>query len=129
MPKIFEKLICKQLTVFAYQNLSTYQCGLRKGLSAQYSLVAMLEGWKGAVDDKKVFGALLTFDCLSHGLIIAKLNVYGFSLPALKLIHDFLSSRQQRTKINRDFSSWEEILFWSTSTFCAWAYIIQYLFK
>ena len=111
MPKIFEKLICKQLTVFADQNLSTYQCGLRKGLSAQYSLVAMLEGWKGAVDDKKVFGALLTFDCLSHGLIIAKLNVYGFSLPALKLIHDFLSSRQQRTKINRDFSSWEEILF------------------
>ena len=56
----------------------------------------MLRKWKGAVDDKKVFGALLTdlskaFDCISHELIIAKLtklNAYGFSLPALKLIHD-----------------------------------------
>ena len=49
-----------------------------------------IERWKGAVDDKKVFGALLTdlskaFDCLSHELIIAKLNAYGFRLPALKL--------------------------------------------
>ena len=39
----------------------------------------MLEKWKGAVDDKKVFGAILTdlskaFDCLSRELIIAKLK-------------------------------------------------------
>ena len=53
MSKIFEKLLCKQLTVFAYQNLSKYQCGFKKGFSAQYSLIAMLERWKGAVDDKK----------------------------------------------------------------------------
>ena len=75
----------------------------------------MLGRWKGAVGDKKVFGALLTdlskaFDCLSHELTIAKLSAYGFSLPALKLIHDYLSNRQQRTKINHDFSSWEEVL-------------------
>ena len=71
MSKIFEKLLCKQLTVFADQNLSKYHCGFRMGFSAQYSLVAMLEGWKGVVDDKKVFGAFLTdiskaFDCVSH---------------------------------------------------------------
>ena len=76
----------------------------------------MLGKWKGAVDDKKVFGELLTdlskaFDCLSYELILAKLNAWGFSLPALKLIHDYLSNRQQRTKINHDFSSWEEVLF------------------
>ena len=34
--KIFEKL-CKQLTVFADQNLSKYHCGFRKGFNAQYS--------------------------------------------------------------------------------------------
>ena len=60
MSKTNEKLLCKQLTVFADQNLSKHRCGFRKGFSAQYSLVEMLEKWKGAVDDNKVFGALLT---------------------------------------------------------------------
>ena len=55
----------------------------------------MLEKWKGAVDNKKMFGALLTdlfkgFDCFSHKLIIAKLDDYSFSLPALSFIHDYL---------------------------------------
>ena len=62
--------------MFGDQNLSKYECGFRKGFSAQYFFVAMLEEWKGTVVDKKVFGALLTdiskvFDCLSHELMIA----------------------------------------------------------
>ena len=36
---------------------------------------------------------------------------YTACLPTLKLIHDYLSNRQQRTKINHDFSSLEEVLF------------------
>ena len=76
----------------------------------------MLEKWKSAVDNKKVFGALLTdlskaFDCLSHDLLIAKLNAYGFSMAALRLIQNYLSNWKQRTKINTEYSSWEEILF------------------
>ena len=76
----------------------------------------MLEYWKSEVDKGKVFGALLTdlskaFDCLSHEHLIAKLNAYGFSLPALKLVQNYLSKRQQITRINQSYSSWEEILF------------------
>ena len=76
----------------------------------------MLEKWKKAVDKGKVFGALLTdlskaFDCLPHELIIAKLNAYGFELPALKLMHSYLSRRKQRTKFNHAYSSWDKILF------------------
>ena len=85
--KIFEKLLCKQITIFMDPLLSKYQCGFRKGYSAQHCLLAMLEKWKNAVDKGKIFGALLTdlskaFDSLSHDLLIAKLNAYGFSLPA-----------------------------------------------
>ena len=71
---------------------------------------------ESAVDNKSVFGALLTdlskaFDCLSHDLLIAKLNAYGFSMAALRLVQNYLSNRKQRTKINTEYSSWEEILF------------------
>ena len=53
------------------------------------------------MDKEKAFGALLTdlskaFDCLSHELIIAKLNVYGFSLSALNLMQSYLSERKQK---------------------------------
>ena len=50
-------------------------------------------------------------DCLNHELRTAKLNAYGFTLPALRLIHDYLSNRKQRTKIDDNYSSWSEILF------------------
>ena len=76
----------------------------------------LLEKWKNSVDKGKSFGALLTdpskaFDCVDHELLTAKLNAYGFTLPALRLIHDYLSNRKQRTKINDNYSPWSEILF------------------
>ena len=60
----------------------------------------MLETWKRSVDKGKVFGTLLkdlskAFDCLNHELLTAKLNAYGFSLPGLQLINDYLSNRKQ----------------------------------
>ena len=51
------------------------------------------------------------FDCLSHDFIIAKLNSHGFNLTALNLIHNYLTKRKQKTKINQLYSSWEDILF------------------
>ena len=76
----------------------------------------MIEKWKKYVDKGKTFGALLTdfskaFDCLPHDLIIAKLSTYDFNLSASKLIHNYLSHRKRRTKVNSSYSSWEEILF------------------
>ena len=44
--KIFEKMISKQITSFMDPLLSKYQCGFRRGFSAQNCLLAMLEKWK-----------------------------------------------------------------------------------
>ena len=96
--------------------LDKQQCGFRKAYTTQYCLLVMLEKCKNPVHKGKCFGALLTdlskaFDCLSHELLIAKLRVYGFDLPALKLIQSYLSNRKQKTKINSTYSSRNEILF------------------
>ena len=76
----------------------------------------MLEKWKRSVDSGKAFGALLTdlskaFDCFNHELLIAKLNVYGFSLPALRLIHGYLLHRKQRIRVNNSYSEWLAVMF------------------
>ena len=56
------------------------------------------------MDSGGVAGAVLTdlsnaFDCLNHELLIAKLNAYGFSRPALVFIHSYLTDRRQRVKV------------------------------
>ena len=65
----------------------------------------MLEIWKGATDNNKAFGALLTdrsksFDCLNHDLLIAKLHAYGLDIDSLNILQDYLSNRKQRTKVD-----------------------------
>ena len=95
---------------------SKYQHGFREGYSTQQCLLALLTKWKAAVDKGKVFRALLTdlsktFDCLSHKLLIARLNVYGFTLPALKSVHNYLSDKKQRARVNNPYSTWFKILF------------------
>ena len=75
----------------------------------------MLEKGKKALDERKIVGALLTdlskaFDCLTHGLLIAKLAAYGFDHSALMLIHNYLTGRKQRTKVNNYFSTWMDVV-------------------
>ena len=110
------RILFEKMSVYFGKFLSDQQCGFRKGYSAQDCLLNLLEKWKNSVDKSKSFGALLTdlskaFDCLNHELLTAKLNAYGFTLPALRLIHDYLSNRKQRTKIDDNYSFWSEILF------------------
>ena len=69
----------------------------------------MLENFKKSVDNGSEFEALLTnlskaFDCIDLKLLISKLFWYGVSPSALNLLHSYLKSRTQRTKINNSFS-------------------------
>ena len=58
----------------------------------------MIEKWKRSLDKNGEAGALLTdlskaFDCLNHGLLIAKFEAYGVGYPSLLLINSYLSNR------------------------------------
>ena len=113
--KIYERVIQNQLMKHIEKHLSPYMCGYRKGYSAQHALVALLEKWRLSLDKRGYAGAMLmdlskAFDTINHNLLIAKLNAYGFSKSALRLIKSYLSNRWQRTKINTAFSSWTELL-------------------
>ena len=50
------------------------------------------------------------FDKINHDLLIGKLHTYGFDKKSLKLLFSLLNNRWHRTKINQNFSSWEELL-------------------
>ena len=78
--KIFEKILCNQITPFLVQFLSIYQCGFWKGFNGQHCLLNMLGKWKKEVDTKSYFGVLLTDlskapDYLPHYLITAYVNI------------------------------------------------------
>ena len=115
LSKLYERTMSEQISAYMEKYLSPYLFGYRKGYGTQYCLLAMIEMWKKALDERKVAGAILTdlskaFDCLSHDLLIAKLAAYGCDKSALILIYDYLKNRMQRTKVNGSYSSWRELL-------------------
>ena len=105
-----------QILAFVADFFSSYLFGYRKGYKTQDLMLSMIEMWRKAIDEHKVAGAILTdlskaFDCLSHDLLIAKLEAYGFDKPALKLIRDYLKNRKQRTKVGSSYSSWRDLFY------------------
>ena len=104
-----------QLVNYTENYLSPHLCGYRKGYGSQQALISLIESWKKSLDKKGYGGAILmdlskAFDTIKHDLLLAKLHAYGFSKKALKLIQNYLSNRWHRTKINKDFSTWQELL-------------------
>ena len=109
--KIFENIMQNQLNKHINRFLSPFLCGYRTGFSTQTALLLLIEKWKTMLDNKGYTGAILmdlskAFDTINYELLIAKLNVYGFSNEALKLILSYLRNRKQRVKVNTTFSSW-----------------------
>ena len=112
--KIFERIMYEEISQYMNNLFSPYLCGFREGYGTQHCLLIMIERWKKALDKRNIAGALLTdlskaFDSLNHGLLIAKLEAYGFSLASLSLISSYLSGRKQRTKVNNSFSNWSDL--------------------
>ena len=82
--KLYERYMYHQINHYFQSLLSELQCGLRQGFSAQHCFLVMVEKMKKKNrDNRGVFAAILTFlseafECIPHGLLIAKLNAFGF---------------------------------------------------
>ena len=50
-----------------------------------------------------------TYDCLSHDLLIAKLDACSLHKPSLNMVNDYLSFRKQRTKIGSSYGDWANV--------------------
>ena len=80
-----------------------------------YCLLYSYRTLEKVLDEKGFDGAVLVdlskaFDTLSHELLIAKLTAYGFNNESFKLIRYQLTNRWKRTKTNKIFSRWTELL-------------------
>ena len=112
--KVFQKLMQKLISGYISNYLSLYLCGYRKGFSSQKALLALIENWKKVLDNCSG-GAVsmdlsMAFDTIKHDLLIAKLYLYGFNKESLKHLHTYLSNRCHRTKLNKQFDSWQELI-------------------
>ena len=87
----------------------------RKNYSTQHVLLHLIENWRHCLDENKVIGAVLmdlskAFDCLSHELLIAKLDAYGFNENTIKFVNSYLTNRKQSVKIQDSLSALKHIL-------------------
>ena len=115
LPKVFEKLIYKQLPNYFERFFSSILCGFRKAHNTQHALYKLLHVWQKDLDQRGFVGTILmdlskAYDCIPHYLLIAKLECYGIDKIRLSLILDYLSRRRKRTKIGSSYSSCSDIV-------------------
>ena len=112
--KIFERSMHDQLSNFMDNHFNPFLAAFRKGFGCQSTLLRLLEDWRKALDSHECVAAILmdlskAFDCLPHGLLIAKLRAYGLSKEAVGLLESYLSDRSQQVKLGQCTSPWENL--------------------
>ena len=101
---------------FFKNKFSKHQCRFRKGFNTKNAFLSMVEKMQLARDKKRDLWGILNdlskaFDCISHDLLIAKLDVHGFNKNALNVIHNYLFRRSQKTKVGSSFSDLLDMLY------------------
>ncbi len=73
-------------------------CAYRKNYGCENVLVKPIDSRKYAIDENNFARTLLidlwkTFDCMPHGLLIAKMSAYGLSNDAFEFMSSHLCDR------------------------------------
>ena len=114
--KVFESPIKQQIGEFVLKNalLSKAQFSFRKRFSTTVALIYLTEKIRCSETEKKITEAAFldlskAFNSINRELMIQKLSILGFLIPAQKLITSYLSNRTQRVIINKVKSGWIEV--------------------
>ena len=87
--------------------------GFRNNHNTQHRLMSMLERWKKTLDERSYICAIFmdlsrAFGTQNHKPLIAKSGAYGFDTKALYYIKGYLDNRKQTSRVNSNFSFWQE---------------------
>ena len=109
--KLFERIMSDQIMSYFKNILSPHLSAYRAGYSCQHVIINLTEFWRESLDQNEYVGTISTdlskaFDKMPHGLLIAKLQAYGFSFSAFIFIMSYLCDRKQRVKISGAKSKW-----------------------
>lgn len=109
--KIFEKILYNQIYEYISPMFHNYLSGFRKGFCCQDVLIRLTEDLRESLDEGLITGLIAidlskAFDCMPHGLLLAKLAAYGFSTDSCELLQSYIMKRMQRVKIGETFSQW-----------------------
>ena len=112
--KVYERIIYNHLSQHSEQFLNSILCDFHIAHSTQNALFKLIHSWQKEFDSGGFVGTILmdlikAYYCISHEILIAKLECYGLDKISLKLILNYLSHRKQRTKIGSSSSSWFDI--------------------
>ena len=111
LSKILEKIISIQINEHMQPLFHKFLSGFRKRHGCHDILIRLTEDWRQALDNGKTIGVVAidlskAFDCMPHGLLIAKMHAYGFSLDMCQMLKSYLVDRKQRVKIGEIMSDW-----------------------
>ena len=103
LPKVFERCLHNQLSVFFDKIPPKYQCGFWKGFNVRHCLINLLKKWRQSPDNGLVFGALLTdlskaFAGFSQELLVAKPIAYDVESSSVTLTYDYLTIESKELK-------------------------------
>uniref|UniRef100_A0A1B6LG28 Reverse transcriptase domain-containing protein n=2 Tax=Graphocephala atropunctata TaxID=36148 RepID=A0A1B6LG28_9HEMI len=112
LSKVIEIIIGKQLMHYMESNklICSSQFGFRKGLSTTNALIKLVEQILGCFEDKELAAVTFcdlskAFDCVSHELLVNKLQYYKIEGSALKIFQSYLKNRKQYVVYNDKESS------------------------
>ena len=112
--KTYETVMNNQMVEHFDALFNDLLSAFRKLYGCQTLLLKFIEDLKAAMDKSHKIGAVFmdlskAFDCLPHGLLIAKLHAYGLSTAACQLVLNYLKERKQRVKITNCRSTWKTL--------------------